>query len=264
MTEKTENFVYGINPVHTALKASKRKCYKIVVEEEKDHPRVRSVVDLARRMGVKIEALPRQAFGQKFRSLPHQGIVGYFAVKETLELPELIEQAYRSDPQPTLVLLDEIQDPHNLGAIIRSAEVLGIQGVIIPKHRSVPLNETVAKCSAGAVETVPIAWTTNLAQAAETLKKSRFWIVGVDMHGATSCHRFDFNMPVALVIGGEQKGIRQGLKKICDFTVSIPMAGTLGSLNASAAGAVVFYEILRQKRERGQMRSETGAGTPEK
>lgn len=250
MKENKEDFIYGINPVQEALKASKRKCYKIVVEEGKTPPRIRAILELGRALGVRVETLSRPLFKQKFQSFPHQGVIGYFAAKETLELSELVRQAFQADPQPTLAFLDEIQDPHNLGAIIRSAEVLGIQGIVIPKHRSVPLNETVAKCSAGAVESVPIAWVTNLAQALEELKKSGFWIVGVDMGGEKACCRFDFNMPVALVIGGEGKGIRQGLKKACDFTVFIPMKGALGSLNASTASAVIFYEILRQKRER--------------
>ena len=246
MQEK-DNFICGINPVYEALKAAKRRCYKIVVEEGKGHSRIRAITDLARPQGVRVETLARPAFQQKYHSCSHQGIVAYFSDKLTVELADLIQQAFQSDPQPTLVLLDEIQDPHNMGAIIRSAEVLGVQGIIIPKHRSAPLNETVAKCSAGAMEMMPIAWVTNLAQAIEELKQAGFWTVGVDIEGEKKSCQFDFNMPVALVIGGEEKGVRPGLRKVCDFTVSIPMRGTIGSLNASAAAAVIFYEILRQK-----------------
>lgn len=257
MQEK-ENFICGINPVYEALKASKRRCYKIVLEEGKGHSRIRAILDLAHPQGVRVETLPRSVFQQKYHSCSHQGVVAYFSDKATLPLDDLIRQAFQSDPQPTLVLLDEIQDPHNLGAIIRSAEALGIQGIIVPKHRSAPLNETVAKCSAGAMEMMPVAWVTNLAQAIEELKQAKFWVVGVDMEGEKSCYHFDFNMPVALVIGGEEKGVRPVLKKACDFTVSIPMRGAIGSLNASAASAVVFYEILRQK-ESNKKRSGTGS-----
>lgn len=245
--QENDNFIYGINPVHEALKASKRRCHKVVVEEGKIHARIRAIMDLARSQDVRVEILSRQIFQQKYQACPHQGVIAYFSEKEAISLPGLIKLAYQSDPQPTLVLLDEIQDPQNMGAIIRSAEVLGVQGIIIPKHRSAPLNETVAKCSAGAMETMPVAWVTNLAQAIEELKQAKFWIVGVDMDGEKNCHSFDFNMATALVIGGEEKGIRPGLRKICDFTVSIPMKGKIGSLNASAASAVVFYEVLRQK-----------------
>ncbi|OGW28652.1 MAG: 23S rRNA (guanosine(2251)-2'-O)-methyltransferase RlmB [Nitrospinae bacterium RIFCSPLOWO2_12_FULL_47_7] len=256
MQEK-ESFICGVNPVHEALKASKRRCYKIVLEEGKAHSRIRAILDFARPQGVRVETLPQPVFQQKYHSCSHQGIVAYFSDKATLPLPDLIQQAFLSDPQPTLALLDEIQDPHNMGAIIRSAEVLGVQGIVIPKHRSAPLNETVAKCSAGAMEMMSIACVTNLAQAIEEMKQAGFWIVGVDMEGEKKCHQFDFNMPVALVIGGEEKGVRPTLKKACDFTVSIPMRGTIGSLNASTASAVVFYEILRQKDLKNKKRPET-------
>lgn len=244
-----ENFIYGINPVQEALKAG--RCHKIVIEDGKQHSRIRPITDLARTQGIRIEALPGQVFKKKYPSCVHQGVIAYISEKETVSLSGLVELAFQADPQPTLVLLDEIQDPHNMGAIIRSAEVLGIQGLIIPKHRSAPLNETVAKCSAGAIEILPVAWVTNLAQAIEELKEAKFWIVGVDMDGEKKCHEFDFNMPTALVIGGEEKGIRPIVKKACDFTVCIPMKGQIQSLNASTASAVVFYEILRQKAKRG-------------
>lgn len=251
MQEK-DNFIFGVNPVYEALKASKRRCYKIVLEEGKGHSRIRAILDLARPQGVRVETLPRPVFQKKYHSGSHQGIIAYFSDKETLSLEDLIQQAFQADPQPTLVLLDEIQDPHNVGAIIRSAEVLGVQGVVITKHRSAPLNETVAKCSAGAMEMMPMAWVTNLSQTVEELKQAGFWTVGVDIDGEKQCGQFDFNMPTALVIGGEEKGIRPGLRKVCDFTVSIPMRGTIGSLNASAAAAVVFYEVLRQKELSGK------------
>lgn len=169
-----------------------------------------------------------------------------------MDLEELVRQAFQGTRTPTLVVLDGIQDPGNLGAIIRSAEVLGIQGIILPRYRSASLNETVAKCSSGAIETLSFTWAANLARALDRLKKAGFWIVGVEPGGRTPCYGFEFNLPVALVVGGEEKGIRPLLRKKCDFSVSIPIQGALSSLNASAACAVVFYEILRQKK--------TGAG----
>ncbi len=124
---------------------------------------------------------------------------------------------------------------------------MDIQGMVLPKHHTAPLNETVAKCSSGAIEQLPITWVTNLSNAMGKLKETGFWIVGIDPEGTTSCYNFKFDMPVALLIGNEGKGIRPLLKKNCDFTLSIPMANSMNSLNASTAGAVVFYEALRQK-----------------
>jgi 23S rRNA (guanosine2251-2'-O)-methyltransferase len=175
-------------------------------------------------------------------------------------LHELISGALEKSTDPILVISDGIQDPHNLGAIIRSAAAMGIQGMVLPKHRVAPLNETVAKCSSGAIEKLPITWVPNLSNAMEKLKESGFWIVGIDPEGTTSCYDFKFDMPVALLIGNEGKGIRPLLKKNCDFTLSIPMASSMNSLNASTAGAVVFYEALRQKLKKKPDESKNSPG----
>ena len=241
------DILYGINPVTEALKTSKRKCFRIIVEEGKTNPRLKSLMELVRSQNVRIESISKSAFKKRYRPYAHQGIIGHFSVKETLELDDLISSILNESKNPVLVLLDGIQDPHNLGAIIRSAEAMGIQGMVLPKHRAAPMNETVAKCSSGAVEKLPIAWVTNLTNAAEQLKESGFWIIGIDPEGETSCYNFKFEMPIALLIGSEGKGIRPLLKKTCDFILSIPMVSSISSLNASAAGAVVFYEVLRQK-----------------
>ena len=252
MSEKNkQEIVYGVHPLQQALALGKRECYKIVLEKGKPPARLASLLELAKTQGTRVETLPPEVFRKKYGKLNHQGIVGYFSPIQTLELETLIEQAFQSCPHPALVLADEIQDPQNLGALIRSAWVLGLQGLILPRHRSAPLNETVAKCSAGAIESLPVACVSNLKQAADSLKEKGFWIVGVDMEGDRACYEFDFNTPVALIIGGEEKGVRPILKKACDFTVSIPMAGELGSLNASTAAAIVFYEILKQRAKSG-------------
>lgn len=248
MSEKNkQEIVFGVHPLQQALSLGKRKCHKIVLEKGKSPARLASLLQLAESQRIRVETLPPESFRKKYGKLNHQGIVGYFSPLQTLELETLIEQAYQSCTHPALVLADEIQDPQNLGALIRSAWVLGLQGLVLPKHRSAPLNETVAKCSAGAIESLPIASVSNLKQAAEVLKEKGFWIVGVDMEGDRACYEFDFNTPVALVIGGEEKGVRPILKKACDFTVSIPMAGELDSLNLSTAAAIVFYEIHKQR-----------------
>ena len=248
MSDKNkQEMVYGVHPLQQALTLGKRKCHKIVLEKGNPPARLTPLLQLADAQGVRAETLPTESFRKKYGKLNHQGVIGYFSPLQTLELETLIEQAYQSCAHPALVLADEIQDPQNLGALIRSAWVLGLQGLVLPKHRSAPLNETVAKCSAGAIESLPIASASNLKQAAETLKEKGFWIVGIDMEGDRACYEFDFNTPVALVIGGEEKGVRPILKKACDFTVSIPMAGELDSLNLSTAAAIVFYEIHKQR-----------------
>ncbi|MEC7641391.1 MAG: 23S rRNA (guanosine(2251)-2'-O)-methyltransferase RlmB [Nitrospinota bacterium] len=248
MKGKQTSIVYGINPVLQALKSSQRKCYKIIVAKGKISPRIQSIVDSSRQAGIPVERLPRMELQKKCPGQSHQGVVGYFSHIMTKSLDDLVEGAFRQTAKPTLAALDCIQDPQNMGSLIRSAEAQGIQGIILPKNRSAPLNETVAKCSAGAIEWVSIATVTNLAKALQNLKEKGFWAVGVDQNGEKPCDRFSFEGPTVLVFGSEEKGIRPLLKATCDFTVSIPMSGKIDSLNVSVAGAIIFYEILRQKR----------------
>ncbi|VAX31577.1 23S rRNA (guanosine(2251)-2'-O)-methyltransferase [hydrothermal vent metagenome] len=248
MEESKPSVLYGINPVLEAIKVGKRRCHKIVVKEKHSNARIESVLELARSRHVKIATLSQKEFQHQYGNYAHQNIIGYFSPRKVLELNDLIGQALEAEPTPALVLLDGVQDPQNLGAIIRAAQTLGIQGVVLPARRSAQLSETVAKCSAGAVERLSIASVNNLVDALERLKKAGFWIVGVDACGETMLSEFKFDMPVALVMGGEEKGIRPLLRKNCDFTVNIPMVGTLDSLNVATASAVVFYEILRQKK----------------
>ena len=240
--------VFGLNPVFEALKARKRRCYKLIIEQGKSQVRLNSLIELARENKVPIETIPKTDFQKKYRSHNHQGVVGIFAIIQGLELDELVQQAFQKSRLPVLVVLDSIQDPQNLGAIIRSAETLGVQGMILPKNRTSTLNETVAKCSSGAIEHLPISWVTNLTRGIEHLKEKGFWIAGVVPEGDTPCHQYKFDTPVVLVMGGEEKGIRPLLKKSCDVTLNIPMQGAIGSLNASAAAAILFYEALRQKK----------------
>ncbi len=248
MKPEEQTLIVGINPVREALLASKRHCYKLIVEQGKIPARIQSVLKMAEEKQIPIETLPKAVFHKKFQNRVHQGITGYFSVIATLELENLIELAFRKTSLPTLVILDGIQDPQNLGAIIRSAETLGIQGMILPKHGTPALNETVAKCSSGAVEHLPIAWVTNLNQCIEKLKEAGFWVAGVVPDGEIPCYQYKFNTPSALVIGGEEKGIRPLLKKSCDITLAIPMSGQVESLNAASASTVIFYENLRQKK----------------
>jgi len=242
--------VFGLNPVLEALKAQNRRCYKIIIEQGKPQARLNSLILLAHENKVPIETIPKTVFQKKYRDYNHQGVIGVFAIIPALELEELIKLVFQKSPLPILVALDSIQDPQNLGAIIRSAEALGIHGIILPKNRTSTINETVAKCSSGAIEYLPISWVTNLTRGIEQLKKAGFWIAGIVPDGNTPCYQHKFDEPMVLVIGGEEKGIRPLLKKSCDVTLKIPMEGSLESLNASAAAAVIFYETLRQKNMR--------------
>ncbi len=248
MSQKTQDILYGIHPIESALNNQNRQCYKIVLEERKPNERLSALISQAEKMGVRVEFLPRNLFRKKYGIHVHQGIIGIFSAIKLLDLEEFLESVFQNTSNPIIALLDEIQDPQNMGAIIRSAYFLGIQGIIIPKRRSVPLSETVAKCASGALEYLPVAEVTNLARAIENLKKSQFWVIGVDAKGERLCFDMDFNGPTALIIGGENKGIRPLIKKSCDISISIPMANPSGSLNASVASSIIFYEILRQRK----------------
>lgn len=240
--------IFGINSVQEALLASNRRCYRLIVEQGNISPRIQTIIEMAKEKLIPIEPKTKSSFQKKFKKQVHQGIAGYFSDIVTLGLEKLIEKAFENSALPTLVILDGIQDPQNLGAIIRSAETLGIQGMILSKHGTSSLTETVAKCSSGAIEYLPISRVNNLVRCVGQLKEAGFWIAGVVPDGETLCHHYQFNTPVALVIGGEGKGIRPLLKKSCDVTLAIPMKGQVQSLNAASASAVVFYENLRQKK----------------
>ncbi len=247
MNSKETEMIVGLHPVRHALEAGNRPCRKIIVESSGNN-RLRPILDLARDKGVPIETLSSGVFRKRFQSLNNQSVVGYFDRRPSQGLDELLELA-GEHPAPVLVLLDELQDPQNLGAVLRSAEVLGLQGAVIPNRRSAPLNATVAKCASGALETLPIAVVTNLVRAVEQLKENGYWVVGLDMAGEADCASLDFNFPLALVLGGEEKGIRQLLRKSCDTLVRIPMEGQVESLNASAAAAIVFYEAVKNRNQ---------------
>ena len=245
-----QSLIFGINSVKEALLASNRRCYRLIVEQGTLSPRIQTIVKMAKEKLIPIQPITKSAFQYKFKNQVHQGVAGYFSNIVTLELEKLIEKAFQNNDLPTLVILDGVQDPQNLGAIIRSAETLGIQGMILSKHGTSSLTETVAKCSSGAIEYLPISRVNNLVRCLGRLKEAGFWVAGVVPDGEILCHHYQFNTPVALVIGGEGKGIRPLLKKSCDVTLAIPMKGQVRSLNAASASAVVFYENLRQKNMR--------------
>jgi 23S rRNA (guanosine2251-2'-O)-methyltransferase len=244
--EENPEQIEGRHPVLEALKAG-REINKILVAEGADKGSAAEILALARERGIVIQRVPRAKLETIAQSRNHQGIIAYLAAKEYVELEALIERASQSERPGLLVILDEIEDPYNFGSILRTAEGAGAHGVVIPKRRAVPLTATVAKASAGAIEHMPVARVGNIGQALETLKKAGFWVVGTDVDAPQLYTQADLNMPLAVVIGNEGKGLGEVVKKRCDFLVRLPMVGSVQSLNASVATGILLYEILRQR-----------------
>ncbi len=247
------NHIYGLSPVLEALRARRRPIKKILIASGANPSRLKELTEAAKRAGVSIETRDRRELDELTRNANHQGVVALAANPDNrqkrnagyVETDEILEAL---GERPLLVLLDGIEDPHNLGAILRSCEGAGVDGVFIPEHRAAGLTETVAKTSAGAVEYVRIARVTNLVRLIEALKERNVWVVGVEGGTETSYTDFDFNVPLALVMGSEGKGIRRLVRENCDAIVSIPMHGQLNSLNVSVATGIVLFEILRQRK----------------
>ncbi|MBS1786924.1 MAG: 23S rRNA (guanosine(2251)-2'-O)-methyltransferase RlmB [Acidobacteria bacterium] len=246
------NHIYGLSPVLEALRARRRPIRKILIASGANPSRLKELTEAARRAGVSIETRERRELDELTRHANHQGVVALAMAPDNaqkrhsgyVEADAILESL---SERPLLVLLDGIEDPHNLGAILRTCEGAGVDCVFIPEHRAAGLNETVAKTSAGAVEYVRVARVTNLVRLIEDLKERSIWVVGVEGGAETTYTEFDFNVPLALVMGSEGKGIRRLVRENCDAVVSIPMVGQLNSLNVSVAAGVVLFEVLRQR-----------------
>jgi 23S rRNA (guanosine2251-2'-O)-methyltransferase len=239
--------VFGVNPVLEALLAGKRAFNKVVVAKGIEQNRILQILRLAREKKIPIQYADRRQLDKLTERGNHQGIAAQIAPMGYKSLEEIIAKAKLKGPEALICLLDEITDPHNLGAIIRSAEVLGADGIVITKHNSCPVTGTVEKASAGAIEHIPVARVDSLAKFIDKLKNEGFWIAGADSNGKT-CYETDLRGPLALVIGSEDKGLKHLVKEKCDFLISIPMAGKVASLNASCAASVLLYEIGRQRK----------------
>ncbi|HEX4663923.1 MAG TPA: 23S rRNA (guanosine(2251)-2'-O)-methyltransferase RlmB [Terriglobales bacterium] len=237
--------LYGIHAVEEALRARNRPLDHIEVARERHDQRLQAVIDLAREQGVSVRFSPRDQLDRLARSKSHQGIVAVVAGKSYSELDELLK---KKGEHTFIVVLDGIEDPHNLGALIRTADGAGADGVIIPERRAATVNATVTKTSAGASEHVRIARVVNVARTLDELKQRSVWIVGLDERGQKDYDQLDYNMDCAVVLGAEGHGLHDLVRKKCDYLVSIPMMGRVPSLNVSVAGAVVMYEVARQRR----------------
>lgn len=240
------DYIAGRNPVLEALK-NNSPIHKILVAKGAGKGSVIEIMARARENKVRVEEVERNYLDTLAKDSNHQGVVALVPAREYVEVEDIMERARLTGEDPFILILDEIEDPHNLGAILRIADGAGVHGVIIPKRRAVGLTATVAKASAGAIEYVPVARVSNLVQVVEKLKKEGCWIVAADMDGEPLWQSRGLKGPLACVIGSEGKGIARLLREKCDFLVSIPMKGRVSSLNASVAAAVLCYEIMRQK-----------------
>ncbi|MBP5199469.1 MAG: 23S rRNA (guanosine(2251)-2'-O)-methyltransferase RlmB [Schwartzia sp.] len=245
----TKDVIVGRNAVTEALKSG-RAVNRLLVAEGDGQGSIREIVRMARENGVIVEIVERSKIEAIAGGYRHQGVLAYISPVDYTPLDELLETAKEKSGLPFLLLLDELEDPHNLGAILRTADAVGVDGVLIPKRRNCPLSATVAKTSAGAVEYVPVARIGNVAQTIKELKQQGFWVVGADMDGTADFYEADLTGAVVLVVGSEGRGISRLVRESCDILVRIPMLGKINSLNVSVAGAVLMYEVLRQRRRK--------------
>jgi 23S rRNA (guanosine2251-2'-O)-methyltransferase len=241
----SQDFIIGKNPVIEALK-SERDVNKIFIAEGSQTGQMQQVIGLAKAQNVIVQFVPKKKIDQMVEG-NHQGVVAAVAAYQYAELDDLFKAAELKGEAPFFLLLDEIEDPHNLGSIMRTADSSGAHGIIIPKRRAVGLTATVAKASTGAIEYVPVVRVTNMAQTIDELKERGLWIAGTDAKGKQDFRTLDGTMPLGLVIGSEGKGMGRLIRDKCDFLVSLPMKGHVTSLNASVAAALLMYEVYRKR-----------------
>ena len=244
--EVAGEMIAGKNPVLEALRAG-REINKLWIAEGVKKTGVQELMDLAKEQGVLVQFVPKQKIDKLADN--HQGIVASVAAYDYAELDDLFAAAKAKNEDPFFLILDELEDPHNLGSIMRTADAIGAHGIIIPKRRAVGLTAVVAKASTGAIEHVPVVRVTNLAQTVDELKDRGVWIAGTDAKGSQDYRKMDATLPLALIIGSEGKGMSRLLKDKCDFLYHLPMVGHVTSLNASVAAALLMYEVYRKRQE---------------
>lgn len=238
----------GIHAVHEALEAE-RPLERIVIASGRQDSRVQKIVELARAHNVPVRFEDRGHLDRLANSRDHQGVVALAAARQNASLEAILENANRSHGKAGLiVLLDGVEDPHNLGAIVRTSLAAGAHGVVIPERRAAGLTDVVARASAGALAHLPVARVTNLVRAMEELKETGYWLVGLDERAETNYTEVDYRSQTGIVMGGEGKGLHDLTRKRCDFLVSLPTTGPVKSLNVSVAAGIVLFEALRQRR----------------
>jgi 23S rRNA (guanosine2251-2'-O)-methyltransferase len=253
VTHEPANTIYGLNPVLEALRVGKKQLQQITIAEGARHERLRELLELAKRARVPVHRMPRSALDRVLPGVTHQGVLARIAASSYRNADDLLEElgSQVNTASPPLVLgLDAVEDPRNLGAILRTAECAGVGGVFIPERRAVGLTATVAKAAAGALEHVSVARVTNLVQLIEQLKQRNIWVVGADADGASDYTEWDWTVPSALFLGGEGTGLHRLVRERCDALVRIPVLGRIESLNVSVAAGIILYEALRQRAAR--------------
>ncbi|HEV2403831.1 MAG TPA: 23S rRNA (guanosine(2251)-2'-O)-methyltransferase RlmB [Ktedonobacterales bacterium] len=240
------DYIWGRYPVLEALR-SRRRVHRVLVAQGPKDPALTAVVDQARRVGVPIENSSRRHLDDLSHNANHQGVMAVTAPREYADVDEILARAVALGEEPLVLALDAIQDVQNLGSLIRTAEIVGAHGVIIPEHRAAGLTPAVDKTSAGAVEFLPVAQVTNMTRTLDDLKKRGLWCIGLDGDAETPFDKANLTGPIALVVGSEGKGISRLVRAHCDVLVRLPMRGHVGSLNAAVAGSIALYEIWRQR-----------------
>lgn len=238
--------IYGIHAVEEALKARGRTFEYVAVARDRHDAKVQRVIDSCRAAGIAVRFEGREHLNRLAKTASHQGVVAIAAQKKYNDLDEILQ--HKRGQHTFVVVLDGVEDPHNLGAILRTADAAGVDGVVLPERRAVGVTATVVKASAGASEHVPVAKVTNIARTVEELKSNNVWTVGLDERGSQPYDKVDYQMDCAIVLGAEGRGLHDLVRKKCDYLVSIPMLGKVPSLNVSVAGAIVMYEVARQRR----------------
>lgn len=248
MKPAKHEMLYGMHPVMEAFRAGKRTVWELWLQEGPPNPRLQAIEQLAAAAGIRVSRLKKQALSERAGSPHHQGVVARASACPVLPFDALLSHVAEAADPPLILLLDSIQDPHNFGALVRTALGAGVQAVVVPKDRSVSPTPSVSKASAGALEHMPLVQITNLSDTLSHLKDAGLWIAGLALEGASDLYHTDLKGPLGLVVGSEGTGLRPRVRKSCDFLVRIPQAGPVSSLNASVAGAVVLYETVRQRR----------------
>ncbi|WP_291651583.1 23S rRNA (guanosine(2251)-2'-O)-methyltransferase RlmB [Clostridium sp.] len=242
--ETREDLIIGRNAVMEVLK-SDRTIECVYIANGNMEGSIKVIINIAREKGLVLKEVDRRKLDAMSNGTNHQGVIALVTPFKYCQIADMLKDAKEKGEDPFIVVLDEIEDPHNLGSIIRTAELCGVHGIIIPKRRNVGITSTVYKCSVGAIEHMKIAKVTNINAAIDELKESGLWVYGADIEGEEYSYQVDFNGPCAMVIGSEGRGISKLTLKKCDKLVKIPMVGKINSLNASVAGGIMMYEILK-------------------
>ena len=243
------DLLYGIHPVYQAFAAGRRGLKKLYVSKSRKVKGVKALLDRARALEIPIQYKTPEYFQSRFGKSVHQGVAAQVGDFPVADESAILKKAERDSTLPLILALDGIIDPQNLGSLVRTALAMGVHGIVLPKARAAPLSPAVSKASAGAMEHMLFARVSNLVATMQRFKKTGLWVVGADGSSDQRVDEVDFNVGLVLVIGGEGKGIRPLVRKTCDYLVSIPQKKVVGSLNAAVAGAIVMYEIVRQRRK---------------